>query len=211
MILYRPTGLDELRLVLAAELRAWPPRLPEQPIFYPVLNREYAVQIARDWNTKTDWCVGYVTRFEIDDAYAARFERKVVGGRRHEELWVPAEELEELNRHLLGPIRVTDAFYGKRFPGLTTDVGVLRERGPDVQLTVFAQLYEEGSWGEGGEVENNRDIVFLTLPYWESLPDKASLWSTTSEVVRALREAWKRWFPHLPPPEVGGGGIVGQG
>jgi hypothetical protein len=43
------------------------PRLDWQPIFYPVLNREYAVQIARDWNTKdaaSGYVVGYVLRFE---------------------------------------------------------------------------------------------------------------------------------------------------
>lgn len=114
--------------MLQRDLAAWPPRLPEQPIFYPVLNHDYAVQIARDWNTKADAQVGYVTRFEIDDVYASRFERRVVGGHRHEELWVPAEELEEFNRHIRAPIRVVTAFFGADFRGLVPSSGALRGR-----------------------------------------------------------------------------------
>ena len=45
-------------------MRAFPPRLPEQPIFYPVLSEEYAVKIARDWNVPASGS-GYVTRFEV--------------------------------------------------------------------------------------------------------------------------------------------------
>ena len=48
--LYRPVGPQELALIEASGWREFPPRLPEQPIFYPVLNEEDAIQIARDWN-----------------------------------------------------------------------------------------------------------------------------------------------------------------
>ena len=50
--LWRPTGPEELALVEASGWREWPPRLPGQPIFYPVLNQEYAAKIARDWNVR---------------------------------------------------------------------------------------------------------------------------------------------------------------
>jgi hypothetical protein len=63
--LWRPTGPEELALVEASGWVAWPPRLPEQPIFYPVLNEDYAVRIARDWNVPASG-VGYVTRFEVE-------------------------------------------------------------------------------------------------------------------------------------------------
>ena len=52
VILYRPVGTKELVLIEATDYKAFPPRLPEQPIFYPVANEEYATQIARDWNAK---------------------------------------------------------------------------------------------------------------------------------------------------------------
>ena len=107
--LYRPVGPEELRLIESSGWTAFPPRLPDQPIFYPVLNEEYAVQIARDWNVPASGS-GYVTRFEVDAAFASRYERQVVGGRQHEELWVPAEELEAFNAHIVSPIEVIAQF-----------------------------------------------------------------------------------------------------
>ncbi len=56
---------------------------------------------------------GFVTRFAVDAAYAAKFQRGIVGGREHEELWVPAEELDEFNSHLVGKIEVISHFKGE--------------------------------------------------------------------------------------------------
>ncbi len=88
MTLWRPTGPQELELVAASGWKAWPPRLPDQPIFYPVLNEEYAIMIARDWNVPASG-VGYVTRFEVDAEFAKRYLVRQVGGRDILELWVP--------------------------------------------------------------------------------------------------------------------------
>ncbi|WP_316524704.1 ADP-ribosylation/crystallin J1 [Kitasatospora brasiliensis] len=107
--LWRPTGPEELALVEAADWRAWPPRLPEQPIFYPVLNEDYAIRIARDWNVPASG-VGYVTRFEMDTAFLARYPVRQAGGRTILELWVPANELGEFNRHIVGRIEVVHEF-----------------------------------------------------------------------------------------------------
>lgn len=104
--LYRPVGTRELALIEAADFCAFPPRLPEQPIFYPVTNEAYAVQIARDWNTKFDDRIGYVTRIKLPKEYLSQFERKIVGGAEHEELWVPAEQLDEFNSMIVGKIEV---------------------------------------------------------------------------------------------------------
>ena len=102
-------------MIAAAEYRAFPPRLPFQPIFYPVLTESYAVEIARDWNTKdaASGYAGYVTRFALDAAFASRYPMQTAGARRHRELWVPAEELEEFNRHIVGPIEVIAGFHGE--------------------------------------------------------------------------------------------------
>src|ERR1700754_1908958 len=89
-ILYRPVGPKELALIVASGYREFPPRLPEQPIFYPVLNEEYARQIARDWNVKS--CgAGYVTRFAVRKDFAAKYPAQTVGASVHQELWIPAE------------------------------------------------------------------------------------------------------------------------
>jgi len=97
VVLYRPVNAEELALIEVSGFRAFPPRLPEQPIFYPVTNEAYAIQIARDWNTKGGG-IGYVTRFEVAAELLERYERKTVGGRMHEEYWIPADELDALTQ-----------------------------------------------------------------------------------------------------------------
>jgi hypothetical protein len=113
--LFRPVGQAELDLIAATGYRAFPPSLPGQPIFYPVLNEAYAIQIARDWNTKdpASGHVGYVTRFDIDARFASRYEPQQVGGRVHQELWVPAEELAGFNEHIAGEIEVIAEYRGR--------------------------------------------------------------------------------------------------
>jgi hypothetical protein len=103
--LWRPTGPAELALVEASGWRAWPPRLPDQPIFYPVLNEDYATRIASDWNVKASG-VGYVTRFEVRKAYLDRHDVHQVGGRTILEYWIPAENLDEFNANIVGTIDV---------------------------------------------------------------------------------------------------------
>ncbi|MEC3952769.1 ADP-ribosylation/crystallin J1 [Nocardia sp. CDC153] len=107
--LWRPTGPEELDLVAASGWREWPPRLPDQPIFYPVLTEEYAIMIARDWNVPASGA-GFVTRFEVDTTYLNRYEVHQVGGREILEYWIPAEDLEEFNSHIIGTITVVHRF-----------------------------------------------------------------------------------------------------
>jgi len=107
--LYRPVGPKELELIKASGWRAFPPRLPEQPIFYPVMNEEYAVQIARDWNVRASGA-GYVTRFQVKADFVGKYEVQQVGSDVHKELWVPAEELTEFNENIVGEIEVIREF-----------------------------------------------------------------------------------------------------
>ena len=103
--LYRPTGPEELALVQQSGYTAWPPRLPEQPIFYPVTTEEYAIKIARDWNVK-DSGVGYVTKFDVEADYLSKYDVQEAGGKAHLEYLIPAEALDEFNRHIVGKIQV---------------------------------------------------------------------------------------------------------
>jgi hypothetical protein len=103
--LYRPVGPQELALLAASNFREFPPRLPEQPIFYPVMNEDYARQIARDWNVP-DSGAGFVTRFFVKEEFLNKYRVQTVGGAKHQELWIPAEELSEMNRNIVGSIEV---------------------------------------------------------------------------------------------------------
>jgi hypothetical protein len=106
--LWRPVGQAELDLVEQTGWTRFPPRLAGQPIFYPVLNEAYATKIARDWNTKdaASGYIGYVLRFEVEADYVSRFEPQRVGGVGIDELWVPAEELDDFNDHIVGTIEL---------------------------------------------------------------------------------------------------------
>jgi hypothetical protein len=117
--LYRPVGQRELELIRDSGFKSFPPRLFHQPIFYPVLTEKYAVQIARDWNTKDEASghVGYVTRFRMEPGFLSAFTVQKVGGAEALEYWIPAEQLEEFNRHIVGLIDVIHEFRGDRPSG----------------------------------------------------------------------------------------------
>lgn len=108
-ILYRPVGPQELALIVASGYREFPPRLPEQPIFYPVTNEEYARHIAERWNVQENGG-GYVTRFAVSEEFISRYPVQQVGARLHTEHWIPAEDLAELNRNIVGAIEVIASF-----------------------------------------------------------------------------------------------------
>ena len=112
--LYRPVGQAELDLVRDSGFIAFPPRLPEQPIFYPVLTRSYAEQIARDWNTKDprSGFVGYVLQFQVRRDYLEKFPVQRAGSSQHREYWIPADQLNEFNQNIVGKIEVIAEFRG---------------------------------------------------------------------------------------------------
>ncbi len=107
--LYRPVNKAELDLIEASGWKAFPPRLPEQPIFYPVLNQQYAEEITVKWNLPF-YGNGYVVRFEVEAEYASQFKEETVGGAHHTELWVPAEQMEEFNSNIIGTIDIVSSY-----------------------------------------------------------------------------------------------------
>lgn len=113
MILYRPVGKIELDLIKESGYKKYPPRLPYQPIFYPVLNEKYASEIAKRWNTNDSnesLNIGYVTRFVIEDSFIVKYEIHQVGDTYHLEYWIPSEDLDEFNNHIIGNIEVIKCY-----------------------------------------------------------------------------------------------------
>lgn len=109
IMMFRPTGAKELDLVRQSGFRRWPPRLPDQPIFYPVTNQSYATQIARDWNLKQSG-YGCVTKFRVLKDFVDRYQIQRVGRTDHTEWWIPAEDLELLNDSIVGLIEIVEEF-----------------------------------------------------------------------------------------------------
>jgi hypothetical protein len=109
--LYRPVGEQELLLIRESGFLGFPPRLPAQPIFYTVLNEEYATLIAREWNAKYNAeRSGYVMRFRARTAFLSRYEWHTVGIASYQELWIPAGELALFNENIVGLIEVVAEF-----------------------------------------------------------------------------------------------------
>lgn len=102
--LYRPCGQKELDLVIASGYTKWPPRLPEQPFFYPVTNERYATEV-NQWNV-TQFGKGYVTKFAVRAAFITQYEIQQVGASHHTEWWIPAEDIAKLNDNIVGLIEV---------------------------------------------------------------------------------------------------------
>lgn len=110
-ICYRPVSQAELDLLEQSEFTCWPPRLPEQPIFYPVTNEHYAIELTQ-WNV-SDFGAGYVTRFAVEKVFMDQYAIHCVGAAHQTEWWVPSEDLDRLNERIVGPIEVLGAYGGK--------------------------------------------------------------------------------------------------
>ncbi len=201
-MLYRPVGLDELALIWDSGCREFPPRLPDQPIFYPVTSGEYATQIARDWNTKASSFSGYVTSFQVDDEYLSKHERHVVGSAVHEEYWIPAGELPAFNRALRSGIEVEDAFFGESFVGHVPEQFGLKGKNAEEQFVVLARSWDYSRMDFTLEISANRKAVYLNCPFW--VKRDFAIHGIAAELKGAalggVIEAWKcnRITPALP-------------
>ena len=178
MILYRPVGLYEMEKILDLEGKGFPARFEDQPIFYPVLNAEYARQIAEKWNQKDihSGYVGYVTEFIIDDEYIKSFEIHQVGTHIHKEYWIPAEELEEFNRHIIGSIKIAMAFYGRYFVGiLPSGITGFVEKDSRKQIDVLKRMLEYNSRSFNCTVFTEWKVVNLNFFLWCALEQENSI------------------------------------
>lgn len=115
--LYRPVGEKEMVLIMESGYQKFPPRLEWQPIFYPVLDEDYASEIAEKWNTRDEFgnYLGFVTQFDVLEEIANQYPAQNVGARNHNELWVPSVELETFNQAIVGKIEIIKVFVGNDF------------------------------------------------------------------------------------------------
>lgn len=103
--LYRPVNKQELNLIIESNYKMFPPRLPQQPFFYPVLNEEYATKITKEWNVPA-YGIGYVTKFKVKKIHLLKYKIHNVGGEKIDEYWIPSDELEDFNNNIVGNIEI---------------------------------------------------------------------------------------------------------
>ena len=200
--LFRPVGLHELCLVWDSGMREFPPRLPHQPIFYPVANVEYAAQIARDWNTKDEnsGFAGYVTQLAMTESYLANFEPHTVGSSIHVEYWIPAEQLSEFNASIRGLINVEAAYFGDGFKGCVPDDFGLKGKDAVSQFVTMLKMLEYSTFDFVCEVSTNRKAVYLNFLFWAQFDfTPLGIGQTQRDaVIKKFREAWD--FNHIEIP-----------
>ncbi|NOW06145.1 hypothetical protein [Clostridium beijerinckii] len=169
--LYRPVGLKEMELILNSNSREFPARLPTQPIFYPVLEYEYASQIASDWNTvdNNSGLVGYVTEFNIDEDYISQFKVHTVGKSIHRELWIPSNKLKEFNNNIIGKILISEAFYGKGYIGIAPEPTILKNTGVKDQILLLNRILNYSGMDFRCEVALQWKTILLNIIYWHKL------------------------------------------
>jgi hypothetical protein len=192
--LFRPVGLHELALIWDAGMKAFPPRLPHQPIFYPVANIDYATQIAWDWNPKDEASgfAGYVTQFVVPEAYLQKFEPRRVGASVHLEYWIPAEQLEEFNASIEGLISVEAAYFGAAYKGFVPEQFGLKGRDAVRQFVTMSSLWDYSSFDFVCEVSANRKAMFLNFLFWSQF-DFTSFGVTQKQrddTIGRIRDAW---------------------
>ena len=200
MILYRPVGLKELALIYDSGMKAFPARLPKQPIFYPVLQLEYARQTASDWNVKNGEFAGYVTQFTVEDRYVKKLEKHKVGKTQYQELWIPEDKMEDFNKHIAGHIKVLEGHFGKGFKGFVPEEFGLQGKNAVEQFTLLTNdfLYKRMEFYR--EIRRSHKAVFLNYPFWQTYEFKNP--GLKEKILQAIKEAWFTSFPQisLPPP-----------
>ncbi|PZR09571.1 MAG: hypothetical protein DI536_21770 [Archangium gephyra] len=107
--LFRPVGPIELALIRDSDWTRFPPRLGDQPLFYPVVQETYARRIAAEWNVRESG-EGHVVKFAVQTEFLQRYPEQVAGGIAHTEHWIPAEDLEAFNDHLIGKIALIASY-----------------------------------------------------------------------------------------------------
>ena len=120
MELYRPLCAEEYHEIEAMKFKGFPARNPDQPLFTALLSQEGASQIAKRMKVakQADPTV-YVVSFLVDDAYIRQFPVQHTDDRNRRALWIPAEEMDILNQHLIGGIRVLATYEVDRAEGDT--------------------------------------------------------------------------------------------
>ncbi len=137
----------------------------------------------------------------MDADSLSRFTVQTVGNSLHQELWVPAEDLDTFNRHIQGPIRFIEAWYGPEYRGPDTTLGPLESQG-------LALLKQSGGALPRLQalIQANAVACLFNFAWWASSPAPAQGLdsATLLTLLDRVREAWVALYPVWPLPIPGG-------
>jgi hypothetical protein len=206
--LFRPVGLHELSLIWDKGMRAFPPRLPHQPIFYPVANIEYARQIARDWNTQDEKSgfSGFVTTFQLEGSYLSKFEPRTVGSAVHLEYWIPADDLNSFNGAISSRIHLEEGFFGAAFTGHIPESYGLKGKDAITQFIELSRTWESSRFDVAFEISANRKSVFLNWLFWahHDFSEFGISDMQREGLLKNLKQCWEFHHIEVPLPQESG-------
>lgn len=200
MKLFKPVGLDELRLTYDANMRTYPLHVDHQQVFYPAPNLDYAVRIARDWNAKTQPFAGYVTECEVADDFGRNFPPRRAVKKLEKESWIPSELLSEFNGHIEGPIKVAEGHFGPGFRGYVPDHFNFANRDALSQFVMLSILLDFSRMDFVGEIHANSLTVFLHFQYWRTCNLEMTEISDEQRerILASIEKTWSKELPPLP-------------
>ncbi|MCL2859318.1 MAG: hypothetical protein FWF46_01845 [Oscillospiraceae bacterium] len=176
MKLYKPVGLFEMEKILESDGNGFPDRLPEQPIFYPVVNYSYAIQIAEKWNKDNynSGFSGYVTEFNIADEYIKNYEIHCVGDKNCKEYWIPSNQLAVFNQNITDKIKIIEAFYGEQYNGIKpSGLSSFKEEKINNQFNLLKNTLSYNPFDFSCTVFVEWELINLNLLYWSKNIDKS--------------------------------------
>lgn len=107
--LYKSLSPVQLATVINTDWRSFPTSLPDQKNFSPKLNKSYAEMLARQMEAAYH-TAGYVVAFQLQKSFIDQFELQTISYQEHYEYRIPVNQLEQLNRALIGQIKLVSAF-----------------------------------------------------------------------------------------------------
>ncbi len=200
MRIFKPVGLEELRLMYEANMRSLAPGGPDHSAATFHLDNGEADAVARSRITKDDPFAGYVVQVDVDEEGAAVLSRFLTGEGTRRKAHLPAEEVPRLNDHLAGQMTVTSAHFGPEFRGYIPTMFNFAHRDALGQFVMLANLLDYSRMDFIGEIHANSAAVFLHLPYWSDCNlDRTDVPEPKrSSILASILDTWSKELPQLP-------------
>lgn len=111
MELYRPLSAEEYSQIAERQFTGFPPCRDGQQLFTLLLSQQGAEAIARRMRiAKQSEPVVYVVSVNAEDAFIRQYPVQHKEDPDRRAVWIPADEVDILNQHLVGKIRLIEQF-----------------------------------------------------------------------------------------------------
>ena len=133
-----------------------------------IINLEYALKIARDWNTKNknSGYAGFVTEIEVSESFIDNYTVQCVGKKNDLEYWIPANQINIFNRSIKGQIKIKDAFFGMNYIDISPlGVSGFEEKLPMKQIELLESIKNYNAMDFSRTVFVEWKVINLNLLY----------------------------------------------